>query len=448
MPRRTLYDILGLAPDASFVDVQAAFREKIAHARDAGAPAEAVAELREAYQVLATPERRREYDESIAPPVRAAPARRPEPAPERVEHTGGASKLTYGVPAAIAAVAVIGWIMRGEPREEVVVAQPPIVLETREAAPPRAPAREAAAKREEPAEAERPAVTQAATRSAEDLFAEVSPSIVRVLASDGSGRVLRQGSGVVLGPGRALTNCHVALGAGQLAVKSGAATYEAVVDVADEELDLCRMRVTGLDAPGASLADGDAVRTGQRVYAIGAPMGLELTISEGIVSSLREVSHGKVIQTTAPVSPGSSGGGLFDAEGRVVGIVTFQHRDGQNLNFALPADWVGRMRERRTHAAPVELATREPTDEERVAGTWWCFGSLSGRNGEYEYRPDGTFRMARADGSGVDGYWRLSGRRIDYPAAGEAFSLPIEVLTERRMVQLVGEGQRLACERR
>jgi S1-C subfamily serine protease len=185
------------------------------------------------------------------------------------------------------------------------------------------------------------------TRSAEDVFAQVSASVARVNALDGSGRTTMVGSGVVVERGAVITNCHVVSRASAVQVKLGSDLHNGSVEVADEELDLCRLSVPGLDAPAVQVGLVGALRTGQRVYAIGAPQGLDLTISEGIVSSLREVSGGTVIQTTAPVSRGSSGGGLFDASGRLVGIVTFQHRYGQNLNFALPADWIGEMRSRR-----------------------------------------------------------------------------------------------------
>ncbi len=87
-------------------------------------------------------------------------------------------------------------------------------------------------------------------------------------------------------------------------------------------------------------------KVGQRVYAIGAPQGLELTLSEGLISALRGTDKGAIIQTTAPVSPGSSGGGLFNSSGQLVGIVTFQRKSGQNLNFALPAAWISDMSNR------------------------------------------------------------------------------------------------------
>jgi hypothetical protein len=106
---------------------------------------------------------------------------------------------------------------------------------------------------------------------------------------------------------------------------------------------------------------------GEKVFAIGNPRALEVTLSEGLISGLRgewaDGSH--VVQTTAPISPGSSGGGLFDAEGRLVGITTFQRRDSQNLNFALPSDWIGQVPERSEAA----LARRkQPQQQAAVAG--------------------------------------------------------------------------------
>ncbi len=68
--------------------------------------------------------------------------------------------------------------------------------------------------------------------------------------------------------------------------------------------------------------------------------------SEGLISALRETTKGAIIPTSAPVSPGSSGGGLFNSSAQLVGIVTFQRKSGQNLNFALPATWISDMSNR------------------------------------------------------------------------------------------------------
>jgi S1-C subfamily serine protease len=96
----------------------------------------------------------------------------------------------------------------------------------------------------------------------------------------------------------------------------------------------------GYSAPAVVIGSTKTLKVGAKVYAIGAPKGLELTLSDGIVSSLREVDGGQYIQTTAAISPGSSGGGLFDENGALVGLTTFYLAEGQNLNFAVPVEWV------------------------------------------------------------------------------------------------------------
>gem|GEM_PF-6105546 len=93
------------------------------------------------------------------------------------------------------------------------------------------------------------------------------------------------------------------------------------------------------------------------MYAIGAPQGLELSLSEGIVSQLRG-GFPPIIQTTVAISPGSSGGGLFNKNGELVGITTFQLKEGQNLNFALPVEWVGLVAEKES-SSTIGFDTKE-----------------------------------------------------------------------------------------
>lgn len=88
------------------------------------------------------------------------------------------------------------------------------------------------------------------------------------------------------------------------------------------------------------------LKTGERVYAVGAPQGLELTLSEGLISGLRPTDDAQLVQTSAPISPGSSGGGLFDSKGQLVGVTTLYLKEGQNLNFAVPAEWISALTER------------------------------------------------------------------------------------------------------
>jgi S1-C subfamily serine protease len=89
----------------------------------------------------------------------------------------------------------------------------------------------------------------------------------------------------------------------------------------------------------------DDIKVGERAITIGTPQGLELTAAEGIVSSKRLYNQTRVVQTSAPISQGSSGGGLFDARGHLLGITTFYFRGGQNLNFAVAAEEYAQERE-------------------------------------------------------------------------------------------------------
>ncbi len=121
--------------------------------------------------------------------------------------------------------------------------------------------------------------------------------------------------------------------------KRGRDAWPASIARLDPDHDLCELNSPGLSAPPVLVRASSSLAVGERVYAIGAPEGLELTLSEGVISGLRDYEGGHVIQTSAAVSPGSRGGGLFDTEGRLIGITTFSMKEGQNLNFALPGEW-------------------------------------------------------------------------------------------------------------
>jgi hypothetical protein len=136
-------------------------------------------------------------------------------------------------------------------------------------------------------------------------------------------------------------------------VRQSRSDFRARLEKADVDHDLCLLSVPGLKAPPAQRGESLHLQIGQAVYAIGSPEGLELTISEGLVSSIREHEKFRAIQTSAAISPGSSGGGLFDDTGHLIGITTFSMKDGQNLNFAVPVEWIP------VNAQPVASSSRE-----------------------------------------------------------------------------------------
>ncbi len=178
----------------------------------------------------------------------------------------------------------------------------------------------------------------------EQLFARLSPSVwmVAVKLNDGKGA---SGSGVVVAPQRVITNCHVVDQAARIEILKEQVVHVATVEHSDRRRDLCLLHVPRLDAPSVPIGDTTTLRVGQRVFALGSPIGLELTFSDGMVSSLRRGKGESVpfVQTTTPISPGSSGGGLFDLHGRLIGITTFKMRGGENINFAVPANWVSQI---------------------------------------------------------------------------------------------------------
>jgi S1-C subfamily serine protease len=191
----------------------------------------------------------------------------------------------------------------------------------------------------------------AAANAPEQIFVQVSPSVVVVDIFDAEGSSIGLGSGTVIGADQVITNCHVAQKGKSLKVRQSGKTFDATLQYADR--DLCQLTVPELQAPPDLLGMAAKLKVGQRVYAVGAPKGLELTMSEGLIFSLRAFEGSQYIQTSAAISPGSSGGGLFDDQGRLVGITTFYVAEGQNLNFALPVDWIGELPKRAQATQPL-----------------------------------------------------------------------------------------------
>ncbi len=212
---------------------------------------------------------------------------------------------------------------------------------------------------------------KAAILTPQEVFKRVSPSVFIVEALDSGGKVVAFGSGVAVAPDQIVTNHHVIERGFTIRVRRGQTKWPAKVTHDSADHDLCRLQVVGLKAAGLSVRKSSTLEVGERVYAIGAPERLELTFSEGVVSALRDFSDGRVIQTTAPISSGSSGGGLFDTQGRLVGITSAGIIEGQNLNFAVPGEWVLALEQSPALSSPMGLGS----DVANQAFQWafFCF---------------------------------------------------------------------------
>jgi len=183
------------------------------------------------------------------------------------------------------------------------------------------------------------------------VAADLSPSAaaIRIRTKNGRGGA---GSGVVIAPdGYVITNSHVVHGAEALeATVAGRDSVSANLVGTDPDTDLALIRLNASGLVAATLGDSDRLRVGQLVIAIGSPLGLDATVTAGVVSALRRTLRSlsgslieDVIQTDAALNPGNSGGALVDSRGRIVGINTAVIAGAQGLCFAVPvntAKWV------------------------------------------------------------------------------------------------------------
>ncbi len=182
------------------------------------------------------------------------------------------------------------------------------------------------------------------------VFDKVKDAVVIVKTLDAQGKLIKQGSGVLIPSGKIATNCHVVEGGAFYQVGQGEHLFPATLFAEDGDKDICLLDAKGFTGNPAQLGKAASLKVGDPVYAVGAPRGLELSLSDGIVAQLRGEPP-PLIQTTVAISHGSSGGGLFDREGRLVGLTTLYIEGGQNLNFAMPVEWIGEVKPGRKPAS-------------------------------------------------------------------------------------------------
>jgi tetratricopeptide (TPR) repeat protein len=149
----------------------------------------------------------------------------------------------------------------------------------------------------------------------------------------------QSGSGVVVAPGIVATNAHVLRGTNRIVVRKEERSWPAILIRLDEERDLALLQVAGMNLTPARIAAAGELQVGQRVIAIGFPGGLESIRRQGALTALWNFHGGKLLQTDAPIAPGSSGGGLFAHDGSLLGITAFAFPVGFRFSFAIPAYW-------------------------------------------------------------------------------------------------------------
>jgi tetratricopeptide (TPR) repeat protein len=180
------------------------------------------------------------------------------------------------------------------------------------------------------------------------LIKKVEPSIVVILNYDQEGKIRSQGTGFFIDKGGdVVTNYHVLHEANRSEIKTldGRGYPIKGIVTEDQEGDLIRVSVDIPEEKVRPLPISPGLpEVGEKIIVIGTPLGLDQTVSDGIVSAIRETpGFGKIMQMTAPISPGSSGSPVLNMKGEVVGVATFLLLVGQNLNFAVPGERISKM---------------------------------------------------------------------------------------------------------
>ena len=213
-------------------------------------------------------------------------------------------------------------------------------------------------------------------QTAQEIAKRAFASTVLLVMEDANGQPISLGSGFFVRDGEIASNLHVVEDAtkGYAKIVGQKAKYDIEsITAVDSERDLVVLKISGARASMLGLASSDAIQVGETVYAVGNPQGLEGTFSQGIVSSIREVGTDKLLQITAPISPGSSGGPVLNGKGEVIGVSVATFRGGQNLNFAIPSNYLKTLLGKGGPAKP--LAQAKPAKGQRS-----ILADLGGRN--------------------------------------------------------------------
>ncbi len=203
-----------------------------------------------------------------------------------------------------------------------------------------------------------------------NLVKKIQPAVVTVIAYDAFGKPVKQGSGFFINSqGHFITNYHVVAGGVRLEVRTAEGENHPFVKVlaSNEAWDLAvaTLVLPPLEVKSLTMTTAKP-EVGERIVVVGSPLGLEQSLSEGVVSAVRKIPNlGELVQITAPISPGSSGSPVVNLRGEVIGVATFFLARGQNLNFAVPALYIATLQRR---AGEVARTAKLPSPAGRLAG--------------------------------------------------------------------------------
>ena len=263
------------------------------------------------------------------------------------------------------------------------------------------------------------------------IFAQTKHSVVLIKTFDRKDKSLGIGSGFFINAGgHLISNRHVFRNAHRAEVESLRGKFPVRKVVAESsDCDLVRLAVDIGSSGVTPLKISDSLpRIGEKVLVIGNPLGLESTVSDGIVSALRELEpFGTVIQITSPISPGSSGSPVLNMQGEVIGVATFQLREGQNLNFAIPIDRLKEMKP--TDGDTMAAINYENSELIRSMGNPFDRGMVLFNGKNYESAISFFKKAVEEDPQNAEAYYHLGicYREIGSTDAVDAFKTAISI---------------------
>jgi tetratricopeptide (TPR) repeat protein len=222
-----------------------------------------------------------------------------------------------------------------------------------------------------------------AQESLPELIRRVKPAVVSVVTYNAKNEPLISGSGFFIRPGQVVTNMHVIEGAARAEIRTldgKGKTYRVSGTLGvDEEGDIALLAVdVPQDRPRAVSLAEEMPEEGESIFVIGNPLRLEGSVSNGIVSAVREVPNlGKIIQITAPISHGNSGSPLFNMKGQVIGVVTIKVTNGQNINLALAAPRLSALKAGKLLTFDEMAAKPRSGQQSEVLAEWWYRNGLN-----------------------------------------------------------------------
>ncbi len=322
-PKKTLYQILGVARDASPEDIGLAYEMRMSDLQNRTPPdPSTLALVQQAFEILSNPKRRSAYDSQLLTASEKAAA----------EQQGGAPDLEIGeddepkkklpiVP--IAAVAVVAIVALFFALRSPAPKAPPLVAETPKPAAPAPPK----------------------TRNAAEVLADATPSAGQLMAYSMSGAASPVGMALAFDQGTMVTTCHGIPAGGKMVVRVGKEQLPADLTITDEALDLCRLSVAGLTAPPLKLA-ADEAKAEDRIVAVALDAKGALVTTEGTIKAVRKGKSGNLLELSTPIAANASGAGIFDQYGKLVGIATVPHEQGSGVHIAIPSTAIAQMRSR------------------------------------------------------------------------------------------------------